>query len=205
MVPFLFISVGRSLPYIDPDYDPDVVQALIDAEIQTTLLQRPTAAMLDNDSVILFKDRPALKDLLDKAAVGTKTQTIDTVRFRLQTPVDDKGWSEAISNAQAQLEHQGQRLINLELVTRMGANSWRIHNYQLEATVKNLKCQLEACKEEIEAVNKIRKADQMHARPTLVSMEERWSELIRSIISVRMENQRLDTQIEQLKTQVAVQ
>ncbi|EGF79472.1 hypothetical protein BATDEDRAFT_89766 [Batrachochytrium dendrobatidis JAM81] len=189
------------LPYIDPDYDPAIVDALVNAELQSSRIPRPTLDLIKLNETELFKDHPALAGLLDQVAAGIKMQAIDTTRFRLEAPTDENEWDAAVNNARAQLEHQSQRLVNLELVTRMGANAWRIHNYQLEAAIKNMKSQLELCNERIEAVNKIRKADQMQAQPTLRALSERWTELIQSTIAVRMENQRLDAQIKQLQSQ----
>nr|KAJ3421100.1 hypothetical protein HK105_004485 [Polyrhizophydium stewartii] len=168
--------VVDSLPYIDPDYDPAVVQALIDEELRTHSARRPSADSIAHSEPALFKDRPGLRSLLESAAAGNKIHAIDTQRFRLEGPVDGQAWDRAIANATSQLEHQNQRLVNLELVSKFGANAWLIHNYQLEAGIRVLKRQLEICLEETQAVNKARKSDQ----------------LINSIVALRMENDRLD-------------
>ncbi|KAL2911644.1 hypothetical protein HK105_208908 [Polyrhizophydium stewartii] len=184
--------VVDSLPYIDPDYDPAVVQALIDEELRTHSARRPSADSIAHSEPALFKDRPGLRSLLESAAAGNKIHAIDTQRFRLEGPVDGQAWDRAIANATSQLEHQNQRLVNLELVSKFGANAWLIHNYQLEAGIRVLKRQLEICLEETQAVNKARKSDQIHAKPTLSSLSERWTQLINSIVALRMENDRLD-------------
>ena len=59
-------------------------------------------------------------------------------RYQLDGPpparqTDLKAWGRSVGNAQAQLEHQDNRLVNLELLQRHGANTWRAHLQALEA------------------------------------------------------------------------
>ncbi|KAJ3196183.1 pre-rRNA-processing protein esf1 [Irineochytrium annulatum] len=109
-----------------------------------------------------------LADELAKVATKGKVSAIDTSRFRMEPPKpsnlpeeQEKGWRDAVNNAQAQLEHQHNRLLNLELINKFGQNSWRIHNYQLEGAVNQLKLQAKQQKEELQELNKERKIDQV--------------------------------------------
>ena len=42
-----------------------------------------------------------------------------------------EGWQSAVHNGYSQLEHQRDRLLNLELLNRFGTNGWKYHNFQV--------------------------------------------------------------------------
>ncbi len=55
---------------------------------------------------------------------------LDMTRYRLDPPSqaqrnDLAAWRAAIDNAHAQLEHQYNRIQNLELMLKFGPNTWR--------------------------------------------------------------------------------
>ena len=41
---------------------------------------------------------------------------------------DIQAWIECVDNSKAQLEHQTTRILNLELMSEFGCESWKIHN-----------------------------------------------------------------------------
>lgn len=73
-------------------------------------------------------------------------------------------WLKALDNANAQLEHQNQRILNLELVQKFGGNAWNIHNYQMEYDLSLLRKALDDKKAEVMELNKHRKRDQVKYR-----------------------------------------
>lgn len=73
---------------------------------------------------------------------------VDASRYRLDPPsaahkADPAAWKSAVDNAHSQLEHQGLRILNLELLLKYGPNSWRAQNQGLDALGKRLEQQLE--------------------------------------------------------------
>ena len=107
---------------------------------------------------------------------------LDTLRYQLPGPASSPGtieeWEAALNNARAQLEHQklryvqtlpmwcmlneyGDRQSNIALLQNYGANAWRVQNYLLEATSKNLDKSLEELKELTTEVNRERKNAQV--------------------------------------------
>ena len=74
-------------------------------------------------------------------------------------------WHKALDNANAQLEHQNQRILNLELVQKFGNNAWNIHNYQLEYDLSLIRNAVDEKKAEIMELNKLRKRDQVTNNP----------------------------------------
>ena len=102
-------------------------------------------------------------------------------------PATVEDWEASLNNAHAQLEHQRLRsvmfsallgsgsdaclfrLTNLELMQKYGSNSWRIHNFTLEVTAKNLDKAVEDLKQLTVEVNRDRKNFQV--RPEYQSTE----------------------------------
>lgn len=108
-----------------------------------------------------------------------------------------------------------QRLTNLELLQKYGGNAWRLHNFQLEATAKNLEKAVEDLKQLTVEVNRDRKNTQVR-RPLseltrssslyfqtqlgaqLTGLETRWTELISSVLQIEMANVALEVELDNL-------
>lgn len=103
---------------------------------------------------------------------STSSSSIDAIGSQLPTqpsaseelPEGRAQWFEALDNANAQLEHQSQRVLNLELVQKFGNNAWNIHNYQLEYDLSRLRKQVDEKRAEVMELNKLRKRDQVIGR-----------------------------------------
>lgn len=60
---------------------------------------------------------------------------LDVTRYSAPPPGEKAGsgaWQAALDNAQAQLEHQQNRVDNLELLLHYSGNAWRLYNEGLE-------------------------------------------------------------------------
>ncbi|KAK3834022.1 MAG: Pre-mRNA-splicing factor SPF27 [Linnemannia gamsii] len=130
-------------------------------------------------------------------ATGT-TETI-TPSASEELPEGRTQWLKALDNANAQLEHQNQRVVNLELVQKFGGNAWNIHNYQLEYDVSLLRKEVDDKKAEIMELNKLRKRDQMDAAESLQRLEAKWAEMISSTLQVEVASASLHAELAQLK------
>jgi pre-mRNA-splicing factor SPF27 len=67
-----------------------------------------------------------------------------TARTHQSKQADVSAWTAAVDNAHAQLEHQLNRITNLELLLRYGDNAWRAQGQLDEALLKQLEGQLQA-------------------------------------------------------------
>lgn len=72
---------------------------------------------------------------------GKEMQKIDVSRYRMDPPsASDSSsvdkWKFAYNNANAQLEQQKSRLINIELLETYGASAWNNCNEDLESNLK---------------------------------------------------------------------
>lgn len=133
---------------------------------------------------------------------GIKMPEIDVNRYRMDPPPasqtnDVNAWKAAYNNAQAQLEHQKSRLINIELLETYGTSAWSHCNEDLESNLKQYKfitkhiinsieSKAEEISKDVEEINKKRKRHQIDNKPKLESLNKKWNELI--LINLKTEN-----------------
>jgi hypothetical protein len=88
---------------------------------------------------------------------------LDLSRFRLPMPETEEisAWQSSVKNAQSQLQHQQTRIMNLELLSKLGPNAWQMHNFQLEGMLEVLKGELEVLKRELLYMNQQRRESQV--------------------------------------------
>ncbi|KAJ3240294.1 hypothetical protein HDU81_004209 [Chytriomyces hyalinus] len=193
-----------ALPYIDKDLDSadarDYVDNLIREEMRSMSGSKPSVGQ----DVSLFENSPALKSLLASVSNGVSTSAIDTSRFRLEPPPasekhSEEAWKTAVDNAHAQLEHQQNRLLNLELLNAYGANAWRVSNFQVEAAVKLVTAKVEERKAAVLEINKERKIEQTKAGTELQALEQRWRDLVDQCLRIDIANQVLQAEIDELR------
>ena len=109
---------------------------------------------------------PLVAAELGRASKGQAMAPLDMARYELRAPEearqsDPAAWAKSVENAQAQLQHQAARLVNLELLQKHGANAWLVHNYQLEAMVKAVQAEVDRLQKEMLELNVQRKATQV--------------------------------------------
>ena len=109
----------------------------------------------------------------EERAGKQKQKRIDQTRYALDAPTTQSlaDWDAANQNALAQLEHQQNRLVNLELLQKHGPDAWRHHNEVLSNVVEALRGDVDSMKREIEELNQARKADQITCRESCAAFE----------------------------------
>ena len=90
-------------------------------------------------------------------------------------------------------------MFNLELLSKYGANAWRIHNYQLEKDLENIKKNTEYLRNQILEINRERKNDQTQAAASIASLENKWSDLIAQNLQVNIACAALESEVDELK------
>ncbi|KAI3428653.1 hypothetical protein D9Q98_007476 [Chlorella vulgaris] len=175
-----------SLPYIDSltPAEKRAVDQLIEEEMRSSS-KRPSDYLGDLEP--LPESRIAGNELLEKemarAAAGEAMQAMDTFRYNLEPPQPSKrndvaAWRAALDNAYAQLEHQYNRLLNLELLLKFGPDAWRAHNEQLAAFVARLQAQLADVRRRVDDLNRERKLQQHAAGAELGQLEAEYLGLV---------------------------
>ncbi|KAJ3041563.1 hypothetical protein HDV00_009039 [Rhizophlyctis rosea] len=200
-----------SLPYVDGEVSAEYAE-LADKLIAEEVKRGPAVTTSSLPVHIeLFKNNPVLQEELARVSRGEKLQALDVARLRLEppkpssdnTPITSEDWRLAVENSQAQLEHQWNRVINLELMSKFGSNAWRLHNFQLDDAVGKLKKDVGSNKEEVLAVNKQRKLEQIKAGHALNGMELRRNELLGRVLQVDLANDALEKELELLRARKA--
>jgi pre-mRNA-splicing factor SPF27 len=113
---------------------------------------------------------------------------IDTVRFQLPPPKqgnnDYSAWRKAADNAYSQLEHQYNRLLNLELGVKYAPNAWRVHNEQLGGLVKRLQAEVQQLRQQQESLNKNRKLSQEAVHRQLKAKQAEYQGYVRKNLEI---------------------
>ncbi|KAJ4489552.1 breast carcinoma amplified sequence 2 [Lentinula edodes] len=201
-------EIFDSLPY----YDDDLTKfPFLKEKVEKELAREPKPPTTLHPRVPpayeLFTKNPLLQAELERIESHHPFPPLDTTRYQLppptSVPATDEEWQASLNNARAQLEHQRIRQTNLTLLQTYGANSWRVHNYLIEASAKQVEMALEDLKKLTEDVNRDRKNFQTKTGAQLNALETRWTELISSVLQIEMANVATDIEIDRLNKREA--
>ncbi|KAG2149739.1 breast carcinoma amplified sequence 2 [Suillus cothurnatus] len=201
-------EIFDSLPYYDNDLEQNpILREKVERELAREPKPPQTLHPRVPPPIELFKDKPGLAAELARVEAHQPLAPLDTIRYQLPAPTSIPGtdgeWQQALKNAQSQLEHQRIRHTNLALLQTYGPNAWRIHNYLLEATAKQAETALEELKQRTTDINRERKNSQTRIGNQLTSLENKWTELISSILQIEMANVALDAEVDRLNKKEA--
>ena len=104
-------------------------------------------------------------------------------------------WRSVLQKAYASSTHLQTRLTNLALLEEFGKNAWLIGNSQLEDILRGLERDLATTREQVETVNKARKAAQEAVRGEKEGLEESWQMGIGKVIEVEIAAEKLRQEI----------
>ncbi|KAI9159355.1 hypothetical protein H9P43_008695 [Blastocladiella emersonii ATCC 22665] len=159
---------------VDTHYTIPEVKSAVDALVEEEL-QRSGARKMHPDvarlpKIDLFADRPALAADLARVSTGAPVPAdggIDLSRYTsvpdvasLSTPAD---YSAAYDYLATLLEHQSNRVANLELLGVYGANAWLYHVHQADAAAKRAEAAAAVVRDEVTRMNVERKTEQTGA------------------------------------------
>ncbi|KAG0221724.1 Pre-mRNA-splicing factor SPF27 [Mortierella sp. GBAus27b] len=216
-----------ALPYVDTQIDEPGMRTAVEKLIAAEAKRMPKARDLPTQfpDIELFQGSELLQQELDRVRRGKPMEPkLDLSRYQLELPSSlsaslsaEEGsqqtpsaseelpdgrvlWLQAVENANAQLEHQNQRIMNLELVQKFGGNAWNVHNYQMEYDLSLLRKALDDKRAEVLELNKLRKRDQLEVAETMQRLEAKWAEMVSATLQVEVASASLQVELEQLKT-----
>jgi len=171
-----------ALPYIDFQYSDENLKNQVDALVASEMgksLHTPEEYLerLGLEEPELKLTNSIFLETEWKRVLERKAQTpLDTSRYTVQPPTEEdktnlEAWQKAVQNAQAQLEHQTNRLVNLELMKRFGGNAWKTYNQHLQFMERSIQNLMKSKKEETDVLNRKRKQEQVSAGEKLSSSE----------------------------------
>ena len=171
-----------ALPYIDLGYDePGVKQAAIALIEEECRRYRPNKNYIDflGPANLTAFQSDLLKNEFNRMEQRLPMEVLSIKRYELPAPPPSKqadvaAWVESVENSYAQLEHQANRIVNLELMSEYGSNSWRVYNKTLKTMFDQAESQLEDLKKQIQIVNLNRKNEQTVAGNRLRALEQNW-------------------------------
>lgn len=121
-----------------------------------------------------------------RAAAGEAMASLDTTRYNLDPPPparrnDLAAWRAALQNAHSQLEHQYNRLLNLELLLKFGPDAWRMQNEGLAGLAHRLQALLADTRQQIDGLNRERKLQQTAAGREIGQLEQEHLNLVAKV------------------------
>ncbi|XP_072168772.1 pre-mRNA-splicing factor SPF27-like [Diadema setosum] len=198
-----------ALPYVDQGYDePGVREAAYALVEEETRRYRPTKNYLEHlpgiDSTPFVTE--VLKNEFERMAMRQPMDMLSMKRYELPPPPigrqnDITAWTECVENSMAQLEHQAERVINLELLQKFGSRAWRAHNETLVKMVDSTQRQLQDVRKQIQEVNWKRKNKQTASGPELTRLQESWAGLVTKNYEIERACLELEYDIDKLKQQ----
>lgn len=179
------------------------VNQLVEEE---TRRYRPTKNYLDFLATPDYEafETPILKKEFERISKRQPMDLLSMKRYELPQPTanqkhDITSWTEAVENSMAQLEHQAERIENLELLSKYGSASWRIHNETLTRILAQQQKKLTDIKKEIQEVNWQRKTEQTKAGEQLQHLEQSWVGLVTKNYEIERACAELEAELERLK------
>lgn len=136
---------------------------------------------------------------------GARMETMATKRYELPAPPAAKlgeiqAWQESVDNSLAQLEHQAIRSLNLDLMSKYGAETWKVALEVLLGMSAKAQKELQDLKKEIQDVNWSRKSKQLQTGDKLNSLNQQWVSKISANYEIEQAISQLELQIQNAKS-----
>jgi len=197
-----FDAVGP-LPYVDTEYSQPGVREAVDALIameMKTFRPRDYLSYLPPPPLPTYQPSSLLAKELARVAQSQSLPDFDAQRYESKPPSaaarnSVEAWMRAIANAEAQLEHQNNRSVNLELGLKYGKAAWLAYNSQLEAMVETQEHALAALSADIQQLNLQRTMEQKACGARLAELEQQWGTLIAKNVDLKNVCSRLEAEI----------
>ncbi|TIA93220.1 hypothetical protein E3P81_01001 [Wallemia ichthyophaga] len=199
-----------SLPYYDREIDSD--QHLRDAAARLVAEEmrsgdtNPASDIPPHESTSLSSSR-LLTQELERVGHGSPLTAFDGSRYALAEPEDGEGsdgstaespWKQSLNAAAITAEYQQQRTSNLELLTALGANAWKVSNHSLDNDARMLETHSQHTRDRVVDINRLRKTEQGKLGDRLNALEKNWSALVSSNLELQVGSLALQVHLAEL-------
>lgn len=145
-----------------------------------------------------------MKSEFQRIESGARMETISTKRYELPAPTTGKlgeiqAWQESVDNSLAQLEHQAIRSLNLDLMNKYGAETWKAALEVLLGMSAKAQKHLQDLKKEIQDINWKRKSKQLQTGEKLNQLNQQWVSLVSCNYEIEQAISQLEQQIQHVK------
>uniref|UniRef100_A0A8B9HYZ3 Pre-mRNA-splicing factor SPF27 n=1 Tax=Astyanax mexicanus TaxID=7994 RepID=A0A8B9HYZ3_ASTMX len=181
-----------ALPYFDQGYDaPGVREAAAALVEEETRRYRPTKNYLSYLPTPDFSafETEIMRNEFERLGARQPMELLSMKRYELPAPSsgqknDITAWQDCVNNSMAQLEHQGVRIENLDLMAEYGTNAWKFSN-----------------EKQIQDLNWQRKNDQLTGGAKLRELESNWVSLVSKNYEIERAIVQLENDVTQLRQQ----
>uniref|UniRef100_K3WC95 Pre-mRNA-splicing factor SPF27 n=1 Tax=Globisporangium ultimum (strain ATCC 200006 / CBS 805.95 / DAOM BR144) TaxID=431595 RepID=K3WC95_GLOUD len=176
-----------SLGYVDTELDDShtrsVVQQLIRAEMTKFAPSTQDYLAFLPDYTPEFRDHPRLQSEYKRVKASIPLDAIDMNRYQVRAPTgklenDVAAWEASINQLKVQLEHQNNRVTNLELQQAYGTKLWKVKAAVLDGLNAQYAHVVQETKAASEAINVKRKQDQVLNATKLQSYRRKYLDLL---------------------------
>ena len=196
-----------ALPLLDVEYNHPDVQRMVLELVQTEMASfaPPKDHYLGSLPYpkLRFSSAPAFAAEYERirAAGGANSSSsgsnsiekqVDMTRYSVPAPAagtaeaeDVQAWTSSVLNARAQLEHQRNRLVNLELASEHGETVWQQHVASVEASATRVTLLADGAEREKNAINSQRLSAQRACAPALAKIAGKRNEALSRVLALQ--------------------
>lgn len=199
-----------ALPYIDQGYDePGLKEAVFQMIEDETKRYKATKNYLEFLPPVNLTayETEIMKNEMERIATRQRMELLSMKRYELPEPPPGKGndinaWIDSVANSEAQLEHQANRIANLNLMNTYGCESWIFHNEILTKMLKKLQGELDQLKKDLQEINWQRKRVQTTTGEKLNNLEASWVGFVSKNFEIERACVQLEHEISKFEEQV---
>ncbi|XP_065215991.1 pre-mRNA-splicing factor SPF27 [Planococcus citri] len=199
--------VVDALPYIDQGYDePGVRDAALQMVEEETRRFRPTKNYLEHLPALKLNafETDIMRHEFERIQQRLPMEVLSMKRYELPTPPpgrigDLTAWTECVDNSSAQLQHQSERIHNLELLHDYGTETWRANVEILLKDVNIEQNRLQDMRKQIQEVNWSRKKSQLQVGEKLKESDTKWVSLVGKNYEIKQAIAELERQVYERK------
>mmetsp|Transcript_4509 Transcript_4509/g.6914 ORF Transcript_4509/g.6914 Transcript_4509/m.6914 type:complete len:213 (+) Transcript_4509:135-773(+) len=196
-----------ALPYIDKEYEhpavQDAIHALIADEMRSFAPSKNYISHLPYPR-LKFANSAVLQGEMARVANGTSLDAVDNSRYCVEKPEgplekDVQAWKKSVSNAKAQMEHQANRLLNLEIADSHGSAVWLQSNSAGEGVLRQVNSLTTSVKRKCDEVNLERKTEQEGIAAALERMTTKTNDTLMKAWQIKKACDDLEAQNKRLR------
>ncbi|XP_044751428.1 pre-mRNA-splicing factor SPF27 [Coccinella septempunctata] len=181
-----------ALPYIDEGYNEsgvrDAALAMVEEECRR---YRPTKNYLEHLPPLNISsfETQMMRNEFERLQNRSPMEHFSMKRYELPPPPSGKvneisAWQECVDNSEAQLRHQGVRIMNLNLMIEYFCPTWQRFLQTVTDTEKITTAKVVALRQSLQELNWQRKSSQTKVGEQLKDLEAKWVQLVSKNYSI---------------------
>lgn len=150
-----------------------------------------------------------MKAEMDRISSGKRMDMMDMRRYEMPGPppgrlTDLSAWTDSLANSHSQLQHQQNRITNLNLMHNYGTEAWKVANTHMSNLLTAALKDLTQVRKQVQEVNWQRKSAQTSAGEKMEKLSETWSLLVSKNYDIESACLQVELMIHKLEQEVAL-